>query len=111
MKAEMFTMTASAVEAINQLTTAQEVQAEGGLRFALDSAPEAGTTLIVDVVARATEGDDVIETAGAQVFLARDTRLQLAGKVLDVRKDIDGHYTFLVTSPLCNGGFTDDRRE
>jgi iron-sulfur cluster assembly protein len=87
----MFTMTGSAVEAINQLTTAQKVQAEGSPRFTLDGAPEVGTALIIDVVARATEGDDVIETAGAQVFLARETPLQLAGKVLDVRKDIDGH--------------------
>jgi hypothetical protein len=34
------------------------------------------------------------------VFLARETPLQLVGKVLDVRKDIDGRYNFLVTSLL-----------
>jgi hypothetical protein len=62
----MFTVTGSAVEAINQLITAQEVQAEGGLRFTLDGAPEVGTALIIDVVARATEGDDVIETAATR---------------------------------------------
>ncbi|WP_328454191.1 hypothetical protein [Amycolatopsis sp. NBC_00438] len=44
-------------------------------------------------------GDRVIGCASTQVFLGRETRVHLADRVLDVRKDIDGHYTFLITTP------------
>lgn len=95
----MFTMTESATEAINQLTSAQNVQAEGGLRLTLDGPPEESAELAVEVAAHPMAGDRVITTANTQVFLGRETRVHLADKVLDVRKDIDGHYTFLITTP------------
>lgn len=95
----MFTMTESATEAINQLTAAQNVQAEGGLRLTLDGLPEDGAALGVEVAAHPVAGDDVIATTSTQVFLARETRVRLTDKVLDVRKDIDGRYTFLITTP------------
>ena len=95
----MFTMTESATEAINQLTAAQNVHTEGGLRLTLDGPPEEGAELKVEVAAHPMAGDRVITTANTQVFLGRETRVLLADKVLDVRKDIDGHYTFLITTP------------
>jgi iron-sulfur cluster assembly protein len=96
----MFTVTGSAVEAINQLTPLRKFRPRAVCDSPSTAHPKLAP-LIIDVVARATEGDDdVIETAGAQVFLARETPLQLVGKVLDVRKDIDGRYNFLVTSLL-----------
>jgi len=95
----MFTMTESATEAINQLTSAQNVHTEGGLRLTLDGPPEEGAELKVEVAAHPMAGDRVITTANTQVFLGRETRVLLADKVLDVRKDIDGHYTFLITTP------------
>ncbi|MFI5592327.1 hypothetical protein ACIA5G_45265 [Amycolatopsis sp. NPDC051758] len=92
-------MTESATEAINQLTTAQNVRAEGGLRLTLDGPPGTDGELTVEVAAHPVAGDRVVVVASTQVFLARDTRVDLADKVLDVRKDIDGHYTFLITTP------------
>lgn len=95
----MFTMTESATEAINQLTAAQNVHADGGLRLTLGGRPEEGAELTVEVAAHPMAGDRVIGCASTQVFLGRETRVHLADKVLDVRKDIDGHYTFLITTP------------
>ncbi len=95
----MFSMTEQATEAINQLTSAQNVHAEGGLRLTFDGHPADGAGLTVEVAAHPMAGDRVITTASTQVFLARETRVHLADKILDVRKDIDGHYTFLITTP------------
>lgn len=94
----MFTMTAAATEAINQLTASENVHAEGGLRLTLDGLPEDGAAFAVDVAAYPSAGDDIVAAGGTQVFLARETRVRLAGKTLDVRKDINGHYTFLITA-------------
>ncbi|MEU4674591.1 iron-sulfur cluster biosynthesis protein [Amycolatopsis sp. NPDC023774] len=94
----MFTITAAATEAINQLTASQNVHAEGGLRLTLDGPPEDGATLAVDIAAHPAPGDDVIATAGTQVFLARETWVRLTDKTLDVTKNINGHYTFLITT-------------
>ncbi|MEU8640244.1 hypothetical protein AB0C38_49310 [Amycolatopsis sp. NPDC048633] len=74
----MFTMTEAATEAINQLTSAQNVQAEGGLRVTLDGPPGDGAELTVEVAARPVAGDRVVAVASTQVFLARDTRVHLA---------------------------------
>ncbi|WIX75109.1 iron-sulfur cluster biosynthesis protein [Amycolatopsis carbonis] len=93
----MFTITESAAEAIKQLIAAQNIDADGGLRLTLDGPPEDSAALSVAVTAHPAAGDDVVASAGAHVFLARETRTRLADKVLDVRKDIDGHYTFLIT--------------
>ena len=94
----MFTLTESATVAINSLTTDQNVRKEGGLRMTLDGLPEEGAALSVEITAHAAPGDDVVEVSGTQVFLARETRVRLTDKILDVRKDIDGHFTFLVKS-------------
>ncbi|WIX82805.1 iron-sulfur cluster biosynthesis protein [Amycolatopsis carbonis] len=94
----MFTITAAAAEAINRLTASENVQAEGGLRLTLEGPPEDGAVLSVDVAAHPAPGDDVIATADTQVFLARETRVRLTDKTLDVTKNINGHYTFLITT-------------
>ncbi|MGK4595273.1 hypothetical protein [Amycolatopsis sp. w19] len=94
----MFTITESAAEAINHLTTAQDVRVRGGLRMTLNGLPEDGAALSVEIAAHPAPGDDVIDAAGTQVFLARETRVLLSDKFLDVRKDIDGHFTFLVAT-------------
>ncbi|MFB9924095.1 hypothetical protein ACFORO_09900 [Amycolatopsis halotolerans] len=94
----MFTLTGAATEAINQLTASQNVHAEGGLRLTLDGLPEDGAAFAVDVAAYPATGEDIIATGDTQVFLARETRVRLADKTLDVRKDINGHYTFMITT-------------
>ncbi|AUI60324.1 iron-sulfur cluster biosynthesis protein [Amycolatopsis sp. BJA-103] len=96
----MFTVTESAIEAITKLVQAGKVQSEGGLRLSLDGLPENGAKMDAEVAARPSPGDDIVATADTQVFLARDTRVRLTDKVLDVRKDVNGHYTFLITSEL-----------
>lgn len=47
-ESSMFTITESAAEAINQLTTAQNVQAQGGLRMTLNGLPEDGAALAAE---------------------------------------------------------------
>lgn len=95
----MFTITESAADAINRLTTAQDIQKHGGLRMTLNGLPEEGAEIAIEIAAHPAPGDDIVDAAGTQVFLARETRIRLADKILDVRKDIDGHFTFLVASP------------
>ncbi|GAA1033682.1 MULTISPECIES: hypothetical protein [Amycolatopsis] len=94
----MFTLTGAATEAINQLTASQNFHAEGGLRLTLDGLPEDGAAFAVDVAAYPAAGEDIIATGDTQVFLARETRVRLADKTLDVRKDINGHYAFHITT-------------
>jgi Fe-S cluster assembly iron-binding protein IscA len=94
----MFTLTESATEAINSLTTEQNVRKNGGLRMTLEDVPEHGAAFSVEITSHAAPGDDVVEVAGTQVFLARETRVRLADKILDARKDVDGHFTFVVKS-------------
>ncbi|QRP43015.1 hypothetical protein [Amycolatopsis sp. FDAARGOS 1241] len=40
----------------------------------------------------------VVTTAGTQVFLARETGARLTDKILDVTQNINGHYTFRITT-------------
>ncbi|MGW7538894.1 iron-sulfur cluster biosynthesis protein [Amycolatopsis sp. NPDC054798] len=91
-------MTGAASEAINRLAASQNVHAEGGLRLTLDGLPEDGAAFAVDVAAHPAAGDDIIATGDTQVFLARETRVRLADKTLDVREDINGHYPFMITT-------------
>jgi iron-sulfur cluster assembly protein len=93
----MLTVTGPAVQAIDHLLSAQGIHRdEGGLRLTLNPLSRRETTLSVEVVAHAPAGDDLIDAAGTQVFLDRETRMSLADKVLDVTKNAAGHLAFVV---------------
>ncbi|MCU1686382.1 MAG: hypothetical protein JWQ81_7121 [Amycolatopsis sp.] len=101
----MLTVTRAAAQAIDHLLAAQGIQRDdGGLHLTLDP-------LSVEVVAHADADDDIIDTAGTQVFLDRETRIRLADKVLDITKEDNGHLAFVVVSPESARRRVDQRRK
>lgn len=87
----MLAVTPSAAEAINAATAAEGMAETGGLRISVDTTTDQGATLTSTIVARPSEGDQVITSeAGPQVFLEPDAALYLTDKVLDVEQDEDG---------------------
>jgi hypothetical protein len=101
----MLTVTRAAALAIDHLLAAQGIRREdGGLHLMLDP-------LSIEVLARADPDDDIIDTAGTQVFLDRETRIRLADKVLDIAKEDDDHLAFVVVSPEAVRRRVDQRRK
>lgn len=92
----MLTMTRSAIAAIDRITEAHHVGRRGGCRLVLDGPPRAGAAVEVEVATCPGKGDDVVAIDDTQLFLSREARVGLAEKVLDVREDLEGHYTFLI---------------
>lgn len=84
----MLTITPPAVEAIEAVVSSSESETEGGgLRISQAVDSEGGTAFALAVVNEPEEGDELVEEAGAPVFLASDTAPLLDDKVLDVRYD------------------------
>ena len=79
----MLALTDRAVEAVKEIVSASETAPEtAGLRMAAE--PQGSEAdLQLSIVALPAEDDDVIEEAGARLFLDRDASDMLADKVLD----------------------------
>lgn len=90
----MLTLTDNAVSAIRDLTAEQKVPEGAVLRIATD--PSAGA-LTLNLVQQPALGDQVVENAGAQVFLDSDAAQLLDDKVLDAAVDPQGGVQFAVT--------------
>jgi iron-sulfur cluster assembly protein len=80
----MLTLTPEATKAIERILTAPGVAEGAGMRIIpVDpSAGEVSSELQVEVANRPTEGDEVIEDAGARVFVEDSLCGYLADKVL-----------------------------
>ena len=87
----MVTMTDNAVAAIRSLTGQPEVPEGAGLRIATD--PNAGS-LQLSLAPEPMEGDQVVDTAGARLFLDSDAALLLDDKALDASVDEQGTVQF-----------------
>jgi iron-sulfur cluster assembly protein len=87
----MVTLTDNAVAAIRNLTTEREAPEGAGLRIATD--PAAGS-LTLSLATEPTEGDQVVDSEGARLFLDQDAAQLLDDKALDASVDSAGSVQF-----------------
>jgi Fe-S cluster assembly iron-binding protein IscA len=95
----MLTLTDNAVTAIRALTSQPEQSPDIGLRIMGQG--EGVPAFQLALAETPTEGDQVIETNGARVFLADDTAAVLADKALDAEVDDEGGVAFSVSPQLA----------
>ena len=88
----MLTLTDSAVTAIRNLTAQPELPDETGLRIM--SQDEGGPAFQVTLAETPVDGDQVIESEGARVFLEPDAAVALDDKSLDAQVDDEGTVAF-----------------
>lgn len=89
----MLTVTENAATAIRDITSQDVVPDGSGLRI---SADEGGTALTLSLVAKPFDGDQVVSSAGARLFLDRLAAQLLDDKELDVTVDPSGDVQFAV---------------
>lgn len=94
----MLTMTAEAAEAVKTLVNAQEAPEGSGLRFVAQADDEANLSLEVSLAPAPAEGDSVVESSGARVFLEPTASSFLDDKTLDAQKDADGNVNLAVSA-------------
>ncbi|ALG08993.1 iron-sulfur cluster biosynthesis family protein [Kibdelosporangium phytohabitans] len=92
----MLAVTDAAAQAIGALTSQNgQQEAEGGLRFSLQSSDDAGAQLALAVTKQPEQGDQVVTTDnGASVYLERAAAEFLDDKVLDVQQNNEGEIAF-----------------
>jgi len=88
----MLTLTDSAVTAIRNLTAQPELPDETGLRIM--SQDQGGPAFQVTLAETPADGDQVIETEGARVFLEPGAAVALDDKSLDAQVDDEGTVAF-----------------
>ncbi|GAA3744944.1 adhesin [Micromonospora sp. WMMA1998] len=87
----MLTMTDNAVLVIRDLAAQQDVADAGGLRIAADT--EAGA-LSIELVPEPVQGDQVVDTQGARIFLDSDAAELLNDTSVDAVVDEEGVVQF-----------------
>ncbi len=87
----MLAVTDNAVAVIRDLADQQEVPEGGGLRIAAD--PTAGG-LTLSLAAGPLDGDQLLDTSGARLFLDSEAALLLDDKALDAAIDPQGGVQF-----------------
>ena len=89
----MLTLTDNAVTAIRSLTGREEVPDGAGLRIATGA--QAGS-LTVGLAASPIEGDQVLDSSGARLFLDPGAAMLLDDKALDASVDNQGGVQFAI---------------
>ena len=91
----MLVLTEAAAEAVKSVTSNPQVPEGAGLRIA-PSAPDSGDPARFQLTAALVPGEDdqVIEAAGARVFLEPQAAAYLEDKVLDAQVDEQGEAHF-----------------
>ena len=91
----MLVLTEAAAEAVKSVTSNLQVPEGAGLRIA-PSAPDSGSPAEFQLTAALApaEDDQVIEAAGARVFLEPQAAAYLEDKVLDAQVDEQGQARF-----------------
>ncbi|WP_435088941.1 iron-sulfur cluster biosynthesis family protein [Micromonospora aurantiaca (nom. illeg.)] len=87
----MLTMTDNAVLVIRDLAAQQDVADAGGLRIAADT--DAGS-LSIELVPQPAQGDQVVDTEGARIFLDSDAAELLNDTSVDAMVDEEGVVQF-----------------
>jgi Fe-S cluster assembly iron-binding protein IscA len=96
----MLSVTDNAATAIRDITSQEAVPPGAGLRIAAD---ESGGSLTLSLVAEPYDGDQVLDSAGARLFLDSEAALLLDDKELDVAVDPSGDVQFAVADQLDYG--------
>ena len=90
----MLVLTEAAAEVVKSVTSVPQATAGAGLRIASSGEPENPEALQVTAAAAPVEDDQVIEAAGARVFLEPQAAAYLEDKVLDAQVDEEGQAHF-----------------
>ena len=91
----MLVLTEAAAEVVKSVTSAAQASQVAGLRISSSvPIPENASALQVEAVSGPAEDDQVIETAGARVFIEPQAAIYLEDKVLDARVDEQGNAHF-----------------
>ena len=91
----MLVLTEAAAEVVKSVTLTPQAPQGAGLRIASPVAePETPGSLELVAAAGPAENDQVLEAAGARVFLEPNAALYLADKVLDAQVDPQGNARF-----------------
>lgn len=88
----MLTMTPQALAVVRKVTAHPRLGQNSGLRIAGNDAPP----LQVGAVTGPCPGDEVVERAGARIFLGPAASRRLHGRRLDVVKERSGRVHFIV---------------
>jgi iron-sulfur cluster assembly protein len=98
----MLVLTEAAAEVVKAITSTPDAPVEAGLRIA-SSAPKPGEAGDLQLTAAVgpNENDEVIDAAGAHVYLEPQAAAYLEDKVLDAQVDGDGkaHFSLGVQGP------------
>ncbi|MFG1673014.1 HesB/IscA family protein [Micromonospora sp. NPDC049282] len=87
----MLTMTDNAVLVIRDLAAQEDLAEAGGLRIAADA--DAGS-LSIELVPQPAQGDQVVDTEGARIFLDSDAAELLNDTAVDAVVDDEGVVQF-----------------
>jgi Fe-S cluster assembly iron-binding protein IscA len=91
----MLVLTQAAAEVVKSVTSAPQLSQAAGLRISASVAgPEDATALQVEAVPGPDAHDQVLEAAGARVFVAPQAAVFLDDKILDAQLDGEGNARF-----------------
>jgi iron-sulfur cluster assembly protein len=91
----MLVLTEAAAEAVKSVTSTPQASQSAGLRIASSvPQPQDPGALQVTAAPGPGQGDEVIEAAGARVFIEPQAAAYLADKVLDAQIDAQGKLQF-----------------
>jgi iron-sulfur cluster assembly protein len=96
----MLVVTDNAATAIRDITSQQAVPPGSGLRIAAD--PDGGT-LTLSLAAQPADGDQILDSSGARLFLDNQAAVLLDDKELDVTVDPTGDIQFAVADQFDYG--------
>lgn len=94
----MLTLTNDAAEVIKNLVAASELPEGAGLRIAAAASQDGNVPIELSLAETPQPGEQVVEQAGAQVFLDQAAATYIRGKLLDVESD-GGQLNFTFTEP------------
>ena len=90
----MLVLTQAATEVVKSVTATPQAPGGAGVRIASAPEPEVPPALRLTATAGPMENDQVIEAAGARVFVEQQAVAYLEDKVLDARLDDEGNAHF-----------------
>jgi iron-sulfur cluster assembly protein len=100
----MLVLTEAAAEVVKSVTSTAQAPDGAGLRIAsAEAEPERPDALQLTATTGPGEDDQVIEAAGARVFLEPHAALYLEDKVLDARVDEQGNARFTLGTQEPDG--------
>jgi iron-sulfur cluster assembly protein len=97
----MLVLTEAAAEVVKTVTSSPQAPDGAGVRIVSAPQPENPDALRLSAAAEPSENDQVVEAAGARIFVEPQAAAYLEDKVLDARLDEQGqaHFALGVQDP------------